>query len=66
MLTLKWIIGLFCFLYPTRVEGVERQPLVTKDKAPESATAETITQSMVHADQKLCGTTQALTNRHAT
>jgi hypothetical protein len=47
MLTLKWLIGLICFLYPTPVEGRKAQDLV-------------------HADQKTCGTSQALTNRHAT
>jgi hypothetical protein len=56
MLTLKWIIGLFCFLYPTRVEGVEWRPLVAQDKVPESAAVEPDVKSMVHADQKLCGT----------
>jgi hypothetical protein len=51
MLTLKWLIGLFCFLYPARVEG---------------AAWETIPKAMAHADQKTCAATQALTYGHAT
>lgn len=66
MLTLKWMIGLFCFLYPTRAEGVGRQPLVMNDRDSESASKDEFGKNMVHADQMTCGTIQALTNRHAT
>jgi hypothetical protein len=56
MSTFKWLVGLFCFFYPTRLEG----------GFAESAHGEIIVKAMVHADQVACGTVQDLIHEHAT
>lgn len=66
MLTLKWIIGLVCLLYPSRVEGGWQPPLGTKKMAPENATGEDLRKGLAHADQMTCGTGQALIAKHVT
>ncbi|HYX39087.1 MAG: hypothetical protein M3Q07_18760 [Pseudobdellovibrionaceae bacterium] len=66
MSTFKWLVGLFCLLYPTRVEGEPLQRLDTERAAPANAPSASISKCMTHADQAACGTVQALTQDHAT
>ncbi len=59
MSSLKWIIGLCCLLYPTRLEGAL---LASR----EMQTGKMPSKDRGHADQKTCDTIQALIHGHAT